>query len=114
MSSLGSEEPSPRPGDPSPRSEVAGEHREPTLGPLLTLLLEKVPIPSTPCTTPQVATLPQHCLATNLRLTALVSKLAAFPHPLLKAVLLHPDVVVQPTCLTLAQVCRPPLVGLLP
>jgi len=109
MSSLGSEEPSPRPGEPSPRAEATGEHREPSLGPLLTLLLDKV------------ATLPQHCLATNLRLTALVSKLAAFPHPLLKAVLLHPDVVVQPTCLTLAQAistarhridsCMPGLMG---
>ena len=88
MSSLGSEEPSPRLLPPPPTE--AGE--EPTLGPFLTLLLEKV------------STMPQHSLGTNLRLTALVSKLASFPHPLLQAVLLHPDLVVQPTCLTLAQV----------
>ena len=63
------------------------------------------PLPSPLLSSPhiQVACLPQHNLCTNLRLTALVSKLATFPHPLLKAVLLHPDVVVQPTCLTLAQ-----------
>ena len=42
-------------------------------------------------------------LGINLRLTALVSKLATFPQPLLKAVLLHPDVVVQPSCSTLFQ-----------
>jgi len=87
MSSLGSEEPSPRLLPPPPTE--AGE--EPTLGPFLTLLLEKV------------STMPQHSLGTNLRLTALVSKLASFPHPLLQAVLLHPDLVVQPTCLTLTQ-----------
>jgi len=87
MSSLGSEEPSPRLLPPPPAE--AGE--EPTLGPFLTLLLEKV------------STMPQHSLGTNLRLTALVSKLASFPHPLLQAVLLHPDLVVQPTCLTLTQ-----------
>ena len=45
----------------------------------------------------------QNNLGVNLRLTALVSKLASFPHPLLKAVLLHPDVVVQPACRTLIQ-----------
>ena len=61
MSSLGSEEPSPRLLPPPPTE--AGE--EPTLGPFLTLLLEKV------------STMPQHSLGTNLRLTALVSKLAA-------------------------------------
>ena len=90
MSSLGSEEPSPRLLPPPPTE--AGE--EPTLGPFLTLLLEKV------------STMPQHSLGTNLRLTALVSKLASFPHPLLQAVLLHPDLVVQPTCLTLTQVLQ--------
>ena len=89
MSSMGSEEPSPR-LLPQPPPADMGE--EPTLGPFLTLVLEKV------------AAMPQHSLGTNLRLTALVSKLASFPHPLLQAVLLHPDLVVQPTCLTLTQV----------
>ena len=42
-------------------------------------------------------------LGTNLRLTALISKLASYPQPLLKSVLLHPDVVVQPSCSTLFQ-----------
>ena len=90
MSSLGSED-SPR--QPGLLQEPPGlELEPPSLGPFLTLLLDKV------------SSLPQHCLGTNLRLTALVSKLASFPHPLLKAVLLHPDVVVQPSCLTLTQV----------
>ena len=38
-----------------------------------------------------------------MRLTALVSKLACYPQPLLKCVLLHPDIVVQPSCSTLFQ-----------
>lgn len=63
----------------------------PSLGPFLTIVLEKV------------ANFSQNNLGVNLRLTALVSKLASFPHPLLKAVLLHPDVVVQPVCTTLIQ-----------
>ena len=42
-------------------------------------------------------------LGTNLRMTALISKLASYPQPLLKSVLLHPDVVVQPSCSTLFQ-----------
>ena len=33
----------------------------------------------------------------------MVSKLATYPQPLLKAVLLHPDLVVQPSCSTLIQ-----------
>ena len=49
----------------------------------------------------RVCNFPDNGLSINLRLTALVSKLATFPQPLLKAVLLHPDVVVQPACSTL-------------
>jgi len=90
MSSHGSEELSPRPPQ-NPQAQMHEGGEEPSLGPFLTALMDKV------------ATMPQHTLGTNLRLTGLVSKLATFPHPLLKAVLLHPDVVVQPTCLTLAQ-----------
>eukprot|EP00092_Neocalanus_flemingeri_P054502 GFUD01064198.1.p1 GENE.GFUD01064198.1~~GFUD01064198.1.p1 ORF type:complete len:887 (+),score=170.61 GFUD01064198.1:94-2754(+) len=63
----------------------------PTLGPFLTIVLEKV------------SNFSMNNLGVNLRLTALVSKLASFSHPLLKAVLLHPDVVVQPACTTLIQ-----------
>jgi len=63
----------------------------PTLGPLLTALLNRV------------STFADNGLGVNLRLTALVSKLATYPQPLLKAVLLHPDVVVQPSCSTLFQ-----------
>lgn len=63
----------------------------PSLGPFLTIVLDKV------------SNFSQNNLGVNLRLTALVSKLASFPHPLLKAVLLHPDVVVQPACVTLIQ-----------
>ena len=55
----------------------------------------------------RVSSLADNGLGTNLRLTALVSKLATFPQPLLKAVLLHPDVVVQPSCTTLFQaICK--------
>ena len=54
-----------------------------------------------------MSSLADNGLGTNLRLTALVSKLATFPQPLLKAVLLHPDVVVQPSCTTLFQaICK--------
>ena len=49
----------------------------------------------------RVCNFPDNGLGINLRLTALVSKLATFPQPLLKSVLLHPDVVVQPACSTL-------------
>ena len=51
----------------------------------------------------RVGQFPDNGLAVNLRLTALVSKLATYPQPLLKAVLLHPDLVVQPSCSTLIQ-----------
>ena len=55
----------------------------------------------------RVSSLADNGLGTNLRLTALVSKLATFPQPLLKAVLLHPDVAVQPSCTTLFQaICK--------
>jgi len=63
----------------------------PTLGPLLTALLARA------------AQLPANSLSVNLRLTAVLSKLASFPQPLLRAVLLHPDLVVQPGCSTLLQ-----------
>ena len=54
-----------------------------------------------------MSSLADNGLGTNLRLTALVSKLATFPQPLLKAVLLHPDVAVQPSCTTLFQaICK--------
>ena len=49
----------------------------------------------------RVCNFPDNGLGINLRLTALVSKLATFPQPLLKSVLLHPAVVVQPACSTL-------------
>ena len=55
----------------------------------------------------RVTTFADNGLGVNLRLTALVSKLATYPQPLLKAVLLHPDVVVQPSCSTLFQaICK--------
>jgi len=63
----------------------------PSLGPFLTIVLDKV------------SNFSQNNLEVNLRLTALVSKLASFTQPLLKAVLIHPDVVVQPACTTLIQ-----------
>ena len=67
----------------------------PSLGPFLTIVLDKV------------SNFSQNNLGVNLRLTALVSKLASFTHPLLKAVLIHPDVVVQPACTTLIQaICK--------
>ena len=51
----------------------------------------------------RVGQFPDNGLGINLRLTAVVSKLATYPQPLLKAVLLHPDLVVQPSCSTLIQ-----------
>ena len=67
----------------------------PSLGPFLTIVLDKV------------SNFSQNNLEVNLRLTALVSKLASFTQPLLKAVLIHPDVVVQPACTTLIQaICK--------
>jgi len=73
-------------------SRATGDSSDiPTVGPFLTIVLEKV------------SGFSQNNLGVNLRLTALVSKLASFPHPLLRAVLLHPDVVVQPACTTLIQ-----------
>ena len=55
----------------------------------------------------RVSTFADNGLGVNLRLTALISKLASYPQPLLKSVLLHPDVVVQPSCTTLFQaICK--------
>ena len=54
-------------------------------GPFLELLLEKVEL------------MPTNSFATNLLVTGLLSQLASYPQPLLKSVLIHPDVVVQPS-----------------
>jgi len=62
-----------------------------SLGPFLSVLLERV------------SNFSSNSLGVNLRLTALVSKLATFPCPLLKVILIQPDVVVQPSCWTLIQ-----------
>jgi len=56
-----------------------------SLGPFLELLLEKVEL------------MPTNSFATNLLVTGLLSQLASYPQPLLKSVLIHPDVVVQPS-----------------
>ncbi|XP_023342379.1 FTS and Hook-interacting protein homolog isoform X2 [Eurytemora carolleeae] len=97
LSSLCSDELSPRPSlpledrphlndilHPSPSSS-------PSLGPFLTSLLTSV------------QNFEQNKLAFNLRVTAIISKLAAFPQPLLRCILTHPDIIVQPSCTTLIQ-----------
>lgn len=56
-----------------------------SLGPFLDLLLEKVEL------------MPTNSLATNLLVTSVLSQLASYPQPLLRAVLLHPDIILQPS-----------------
>ena len=41
--------------------------------------------------------MPNNNLETNLLVTSLISQLASYPHPLLRAVLIHPDIVLQPS-----------------
>ena len=82
----------------------------PTLGPFLTSVLARYSVTASGLTLTlllRVSQFPDNGLRINLRLTALVSKLATYPQPLLKAVLLHPDLVVQPSCSTLIQaICK--------
>jgi len=52
-------------------------------GPFLDLLLEKVEL------------MASNDLTTNLLVTSLLSQLASFPQPLLRSVLIHPDVILQ-------------------
>ena len=54
-------------------------------GPFLDFLLEKVEL------------MPSNNLATNLLVTSLLSQLASYPQPLLRAVLVHPDTILQPS-----------------
>ena len=56
-----------------------------TLGPFLDLLFEKVEL------------MPNNNLTTNFLVTSVISQLASYPHPLLRAVLVHPDIVLQPS-----------------
>ena len=55
------------------------------LGPFLDLLFEKIEL------------MPTNNLATNLLVTGVISQLASYPHPLLRSVLLHPDLILQPS-----------------
>ena len=41
--------------------------------------------------------MPTNNLATNLLVTGVISQLASYPHPLLRSVLLHPDLILQPS-----------------
>merc|ERR1712001_809494 len=41
--------------------------------------------------------MPTNTLSTNLLVTSVLSQLASYPQPLLRAVLLHPDIVLQPS-----------------
>ena len=61
------------------------DHSISSLGPFLDLLFEKVEL------------MPNNNLETNLLVTSLISQLASYPHPLLRAVLIHPDIVLQPS-----------------
>lgn len=61
------------------------DHSVCSLGTFLDLLLEKVEL------------MPTNSLATNLLVTSLLSQLASYPQPLLRAVLLHPDIILQPS-----------------
>ena len=56
-----------------------------SLGPFLDLLLEKVEL------------MPTNNLSTNLLVTSILSQLSSFPQPLLRGVLVHPDVILQPS-----------------
>lgn len=56
-----------------------------SLGRFLDLLLEKIEL------------MPSNNLATNLLVTSVLSQLASYPQPLLRAVLIHPDIVLQPS-----------------
>ena len=54
-------------------------------GPFLDLLFEKIEL------------MPTNNLATNLLVTGVISQLASYPQPLLRSVLLHPDLILQPS-----------------
>jgi hypothetical protein len=54
-------------------------------GSFLDLLFEKVEL------------MPTNNLATNLLVTSTLTQLASYPQPLLRAVLIHPDIVLQPS-----------------
>lgn len=56
-----------------------------SLGSFLDLVLEKVEL------------MTSNDLTTNLLVTSLISQLASYPQPLLRSVLIHPDVVLQPS-----------------
>lgn len=56
-----------------------------SVGPFLDLLLEKVEL------------MPTNNLSTNLLVTSILSQLASYPQPLLRAVLIHPDIILQPS-----------------
>ena len=54
-------------------------------GPFLDFLMEKIEL------------MPTNSFATNLLVTGIISQLASYPQPLLRSVLIHPDVVLQPS-----------------
>ena len=41
--------------------------------------------------------MPTNSFSTNLLVTGILSQLASYPQPLLRSVLLHPDIILQPT-----------------
>ncbi len=74
--------------DLSPRFEARKEdidHSVCTLGPFLDLLFEKVEL------------MPTNSLSMNFLVTSILSQLASYPQPLLRAILTHPDIVLQPS-----------------
>ena len=56
-----------------------------TIGPFLDLLFEKIEL------------MPTNSLATNLLVTGVISQLTSYPQPLLRSVMLHPDLILQPS-----------------
>lgn len=65
--------------------ETKSDYSISSLGPFLDLLLEKVEL------------MPTNNLSTNLLVTSILSQLSSFPQPLLRGVLVHPDVILQPS-----------------
>lgn len=61
------------------------DHSISSLGSFLDLLFEKVEL------------MPSSNLAMNLLVTSVITQLASYPQPLLRAVMLHPDMVLQPS-----------------
>lgn len=72
--------------------DPASVQESPTLGPFLTAIMSKLD------------TMMQNSLYVNLVLTGVIARLANFPQPLLRSLLLNPNLVFQPTIRSVTQV----------